>query len=49
VIEQVPVPAVIVTVAPDTEHAVDDPAEYVIAPEPADVAVTVCVSPNAFE
>ena len=40
VIVQVPVPAVIVTVAFDTVHAVEAPTEYVIAPEPLALALT---------
>jgi hypothetical protein len=37
----VPVLAVIVTVLPEIVQAVEAPVEYVMIPEPAEVAVTV--------
>jgi hypothetical protein len=50
-IAQVPVPAEIVTRPLEelTEHAVEDPAEYVIAPLLELVARTVCVCPKFLE
>ena len=48
---QVPVPEMTVTSPADesTVQAVEDPAEYVMAPLPALVAVTLWVSRKLFE
>ena len=45
---QVPLAAVIVIVEPKTVQAVEIPTEYVMAPDPEELAVTVWVSPKAF-